>query len=255
MFLYFQIFSHRKKLQRTNSQSHKLVPKIRRLCWQHTNLSHKLVPKIRRLCLQHTNSWTHAKNQAVVLTTHKLMKSQTRAKNQAVVFATHKLTNSCQKSGGCLCNTQTHEVTNSCQKTGGCVCNTRSHELVPKIRRLCLQHMNAQTHEHTILRKRCGTCVCCINTQSQELMIFPEKGCWVCLLQLTNSRKVKKIKSFMSSWLEAKMSLLFLYFQSVQVTNSQTRDCWLEFVSLCVHNPNRLSLNLFGKMVSFVEYW
>ena len=52
----------------------------------------------------------------------------------------------------------------------------------------------------------------------------------------------------MSSWLEAKMSLLFLYFQSVQVTNSRTWDCWLEFVSSCVHNPNHLSLNLFGSL-------
>ena len=57
----------------------------------------------------------------------------------------------------------------------------------------------------------------------------------------------------MSSSLEAKMSLLFLYFQSVQVTNSRTRDCWLEFVSSCVHNPNRLSLNLFGKFDTVIH--
>ena len=36
--------------------------------------------------------------------------------------------------------------------------------------------------------------------------------------------------------------------------NSQTRDCWLEFVSSCIHNPNCLSLNLFGSCAPFVGF-
>ena len=44
-------------------------------------------------------------------------------KNDALVFAKHEL----RKSG--------------------------NQELVTKIRRLCLQHINAGTHEHTIIRK------------------------------------------------------------------------------------------------------
>ena len=197
---------------------------------QHTNSrSHELVQKIRWLCLQHTNSRTRAKNHTVVFATHELTKSRTHAKKQAVVFATHELT----KSRACAKNQ---------------VVVFATHELVSKIRQLCLQHMNEWTHKHTILRKRCGAGVCCINARSHKLTIFPEKrvlGLFATTNQLAKSEK--KIKSVMSLWLGAKMSLLFLYFQSVQVTNSRTWDCWLEFVSSCVHNPNRnrLSLNLF----------
>ena len=152
--------------------------------------------------------------------------------------------NSCQKSGGCVYNTRTHELVPKNRRFCLQHTNSRSHELVPKIRWLCLQHMNARTHEHTILKKKDAALVFVASTHKVTNSLFSKKmGCWVCLLELTNSRKVTKITS---SWLEAKMSLLFLYFQSVQVTNSRTWDCWLEFVSSCVHNPNRLSLNLFG---------
>ena len=122
MFLYFQIFNHRKKLLRTNSRSHELVPKIR------------------RLCLQHTKSRTRAKNQAVVFATHELTKSRDRAKNPVVVFAAYECTNS------------------------------QTNDIKKKMRRLCLLHQRTKSR------------------------YFQKKGCWVCLLQLTNSRKVKKIK-------------------------------------------------------------
>ena len=140
-----------------NIRTHELVPKIRRLVFAtHELTKSRTRAKMWRLCLQHTNSRTRAKNQAA-----------------------------------CVDNTRTHELV---PKSRGCVCNTRTHELVPKIRRLvlttheltnsrtrakirrlCLQHMNARTHEHMILRKRCGARVCCINSRSQELTLFPEK--------------------------------------------------------------------------------
>ena len=185
MFLYFQILSHCKKLQRTNSRSHKLVPKIRWLCWQHINSkSHELVPKIMRLCLQHTNSQSH-----------ELVPKIRR-----------------------LCLQHTH---------------SRSHELVPKIRWLCLQHMNARTHKHTILRKRCGACVCCINAQSHKLQrYFQKKGCWVCLLQLTNLRKVKK-KSKVSWVCDLKPKCLY-YFCIFKVYKSQTHTLGIVGLSLWV---------------------
>ena len=144
-------------------------------------------------------------------------KSQARAKNQTVVFVTHELAKS-----------------PTCAKNQAVV---------------FAAYDRPQTHEHTILRKirkkKCGACVCCIKARSHELKIFPEKGVLGLFATTNQLAKSEKIKSFMSSWLEAKISLLFLYFQSVQVTNLRTRDCWLEFVSSCVHIPNRLSLNLF----------
>ena len=191
---------------------------------------------------------------------------------QAVMFAPHELTNSCWKSGG-LCwqhkNTRSHEPVQKIRWLCLQHTNSRSHELVLKIRRLAfITHevtnpcqksggcvCSIWTHEHTILRKRCGACVCYINARSHELTIFPEKGVFSLLATTNQLAESEKIKSFMSSWLEAKMSLLFLYFQSVQVTNSWTWDCWLEFVSSCVHNPNRLSLNLFRNLECLRAQW
>ena len=141
MFLYFQIFNHRKKLLRTNSRSHELVPKIR------------------RLRLQHTKSRTRAKNQAVVFATHELTKSRARAKNQAVVFATHELTKSRVRAKNQVVVFAAYECTNS-----------QTNDIKKKMRRLCLLHQRTKSR------------------------YFQKKGCWVCLLQLTNSRKVKKIK-------------------------------------------------------------
>ena len=177
----------------------------------------KLCQKQAVVFATHELSRTRAKNQAVVFATHEPTKSRTRAKNQAVVFATHKPTKSRTRAENQAVVFPAYEHTNS-----------RTHDIKKKMRCLCLLHQRTKSRTHDISRKM---------------------ECWVCLLQLTNSQKVKKIKSFMSLWLGAKMSLLFLYFQSVQVTNSQTRDCWLEFVSSCIHNPNRLSLNLFRRNI------
>ena len=152
---------------------------------------------------------------AVVFATHELTKSRTRAKNQAVAFATHEFTKSRARAKNQVVVFAAYERTNS-----------RTHDIKKKMRRLCLLHPRTKSRTHDVSRK---------------------KGVLGLLATTNQLAKVKKkINSFMSSWLEAKMSLLFLYFQSVQVTNSRTWDCWLEFVSSCVHNPNRLSLNLFG---------
>ena len=117
--------------------------------------SHELVLKIRRL----------------VFSTHELIKSRTCAKNQAVVFSTHELTKSrtrAENRAACVDNTRAHEVTNSCWKSDG-LCwqrtNSRSHELVPKIGRLCFQHMRSRTRAE-------NRATCVDNTRTHEVKLL-----------------------------------------------------------------------------------
>ena len=152
--------------------------------------THELVLKIRRLVLtthELTKSRTRAKIQVVVFathevtnscwksdglcSTHELIKSRTCAKNQAVVFSTHELTKSrtrAENRAACVDNTRAHEVTNSCWKSDG-LCwqrtNSRSHELVPKIGRLCFQHMRSRTRAE-------NRATCVDNTRTHEVKLL-----------------------------------------------------------------------------------